>query len=177
MAFPTCLTYLALEDISLFVRLQLILSLAIQTIWQISLSMTARLTQQNASRSVPMAFNRMENSSSSYYNGLAISADGSFIAFSSDASNLVNGDTNEYGDVFVHDATVKLTPIPPSTPTPRPNMPLQESAALAPASLNTQNGSTSGSLSSLGLLQQAGTEDTPSAYVTFQTPGSVYTMD
>ncbi len=136
--------------------------------------------QANTTKRVSVSSDGVQSngdSSSSYYNGLAISADGSFIAFSSDASNLVNGDTNEYGDVFVHDATVKLTPIPPSTPTPRPNMPLQESAALAPASLNTQNGSTSGSLSSLGLLQQAGTEDTPSAYVTFQTPGSVYTMD
>jgi Tol biopolymer transport system component len=33
----------------------------------------------------------------------AISADGRFVAFSSDASNLVPGDTNEVSDVFVYD--------------------------------------------------------------------------
>ena len=32
-----------------------------------------------------------------------ISADGSFVVFHSDADNLVDGDTNGYGDVFVHD--------------------------------------------------------------------------
>lgn len=35
--------------------------------------------------------------------GLAISADGRFIAYYSDADNLVLGDTNGYADVFVHD--------------------------------------------------------------------------
>jgi Tol biopolymer transport system component len=33
----------------------------------------------------------------------AISADGRFVAFYSDASNLLNGDTNGCGDIFVHD--------------------------------------------------------------------------
>lgn len=33
----------------------------------------------------------------------ALSADGRYVAFSSDASNLVEGDTNETTDVFVHD--------------------------------------------------------------------------
>jgi hypothetical protein len=33
----------------------------------------------------------------------AISADGRFVAFVSDAANLVRGDTNGYSDVFVHD--------------------------------------------------------------------------
>lgn len=33
----------------------------------------------------------------------AISADGRFVAFGSDANNLVPGDTNDTGDVFVHD--------------------------------------------------------------------------
>src|SRR5439155_214612 len=33
----------------------------------------------------------------------AISADGRFVAFHSDASNLVAGDTNDVGDVFVRD--------------------------------------------------------------------------
>src|SRR5262249_38737509 len=34
---------------------------------------------------------------------LAISADGRFVAFGSDASNLVPGDTNGGSDIFVHD--------------------------------------------------------------------------
>lgn len=33
----------------------------------------------------------------------SISADGRYVAFSSLANNLVTGDTNDYGDVFVHD--------------------------------------------------------------------------
>jgi Tol biopolymer transport system component len=39
----------------------------------------------------------------------AISADGRFVAFTSDAANLVNGDTNSYGDVFVHDRQMGTT--------------------------------------------------------------------
>jgi Tol biopolymer transport system component len=39
----------------------------------------------------------------------AISADGRFVAFESDATNLVTGDTNGKRDVFVHDATTRAT--------------------------------------------------------------------
>ena len=39
----------------------------------------------------------------------SISADGRFVAFSSDASNLVPGDTNGYGDIFVHDRVTGTT--------------------------------------------------------------------
>ncbi len=39
----------------------------------------------------------------SIYYGVSISADGRFAAFTSLASNLVDGDTNNQGDVFVHD--------------------------------------------------------------------------
>ena len=46
------------------------------------------------------------NSSSSYP---SISADGRFVAFESWADNLVNGDTNGTGDVFVHDRLTGLT--------------------------------------------------------------------
>ncbi|MCK5922840.1 MAG: carboxypeptidase regulatory-like domain-containing protein, partial [Methylococcales bacterium] len=35
--------------------------------------------------------------------GASISADGRFIAFSSSADNLISDDTNEWGDIFVHD--------------------------------------------------------------------------
>lgn len=41
--------------------------------------------------------------------GLGISADGNFVAFSSDGSNLVTGDTNGVSDVFIHDRTSGLT--------------------------------------------------------------------
>jgi len=33
----------------------------------------------------------------------ALSADGRYVAFTSLASNLVEGDTNDRGDIFVHD--------------------------------------------------------------------------
>jgi len=38
-----------------------------------------------------------------------ISADGTKIAFASEASNLVSGDTNNFGDVFVHDPATGVT--------------------------------------------------------------------
>ncbi len=41
--------------------------------------------------------------------GPSISADGRYVAFRSDASNLVNGDTNPYFDVFVRDQINKST--------------------------------------------------------------------
>jgi Tol biopolymer transport system component len=40
---------------------------------------------------------------------VAISADGRFVAFGSDAGNLVPGDTNQDGDVFVHDRQTGAT--------------------------------------------------------------------
>ena len=45
---------------------------------------------------------------------------------------------------------------------------------LAPASLTNTKGKMSGSLSSLGLLQQKGTADDPATYVTFLTPNLAY---
>ncbi len=39
----------------------------------------------------------------------AISADGRFVAFSSDATNLVSGDTNGFRDIFVHDRLTGTT--------------------------------------------------------------------
>ncbi len=42
------------------------------------------------------------NNYSGYY-GISISADGRFVAFHSDATNLVAGDTNGFSDVFVRD--------------------------------------------------------------------------
>lgn len=39
----------------------------------------------------------------------SISADGRFVSFQSDASNLVSGDTNGYSDIFVHDCQTGVT--------------------------------------------------------------------
>jgi len=39
----------------------------------------------------------------------SISADGRFVAFESDATTLVSGDTNGFGDVFVHDRKLHKT--------------------------------------------------------------------
>src|SRR5437879_12424249 len=41
--------------------------------------------------------------------GSALSADGRFVAFDSDASDLVAGDTNGVSDVFVHDRQTGTT--------------------------------------------------------------------
>jgi len=41
--------------------------------------------------------------------GVPLSADGRFVAFTSAATNLVPGDSNEVGDVFVHDRQTRLT--------------------------------------------------------------------
>ena len=48
------------------------------------------------------------------------------------------------------------------------------SQVLTPLSLTTQGGSTSGSLPTLGLLEQSNTDDSPSAYITFSTPSAIY---
>jgi len=42
------------------------------------------------------------------YNAAAISADGSFVAFKSQATNLVPGDTNSVEDVFVHERSMAV---------------------------------------------------------------------
>jgi len=48
------------------------------------------------------------------------------------------------------------------------------SKIVTPSLLVNQNGATNGSIPSLGLLQQSGTDDTPGAYMAFQTPNSTY---
>ena len=64
----------------------------------ISSCTTARLARPRAYRCSSNG-NQANGGSSSP----AISADGRFVAFYSDASNLLNGDTNGCGDIFVHD--------------------------------------------------------------------------
>jgi uncharacterized repeat protein (TIGR01451 family) len=56
-------------------------------------------------------------------NSPSISADGRYIAFFSDASNLVADDTNELGDMFVHDrqtrTTIRVSLLPDGTELPK----------------------------------------------------------
>jgi outer membrane protein assembly factor BamB/pimeloyl-ACP methyl ester carboxylesterase len=56
---------------------------------------------------VSVASDGSEGNNHSYYP--SISADGRYVAFSSDASNLVPGDTNGQGDIFIHDRTTGQT--------------------------------------------------------------------
>lgn len=56
---------------------------------------------------VSVASDGTQGISASY--GLAISSNGQFIAFYSEASNLVSNDTNGYGDIFVHDQLTNQT--------------------------------------------------------------------
>ncbi len=66
-----------------------------------------RLTGQTTRVSVDS--NGNQGNSSSRPVSLGISADGRIIAFTSQASNLVSGDTNEGQDVFVHDRETRET--------------------------------------------------------------------
>lgn len=64
-----------------------------------------RITDETTRVSVDSDGNQA-NSRSSYP---SISADGRYVVFSSSASNLVQGDTNNEQDIFVHDRTTRLT--------------------------------------------------------------------
>jgi|GEM_PF-2044523 len=81
-------------------------------------------------------------------------------------------------DVLDGIVAVPFIPNPPPylVPTPIPSgpRPVMKSQALTPSSLTTQFGATSGSIPSLGLLEQFGAEDDPATYVSFQTPNGVY---
>jgi hypothetical protein len=57
------------------------------------------------------------NANGSYMQTLSLSADGRFVAFSSNASNLVGGDGNGKRDVFVKDLQTGLTVLASSTAT------------------------------------------------------------
>ncbi len=56
-----------------------------------------------------MSVDSYGNQVNSYVHAPSISADGRYVAFSSDASNLVPGDTNGRTDVFVHDRATGIT--------------------------------------------------------------------
>ncbi len=59
--------------------------------------------------SVSVASDGTEANGESGRYGCSISADGRFVAFYSEASNLVAGDTNGDGDIFVHDRQTGIT--------------------------------------------------------------------
>lgn len=63
------------------------------------------------------------------------------------------------------------TPINPTNSPPSPN---SSGNTILPVDLKTAKGATSGSLQSLGLLQQKGSADDPASYINFQTPNSLY---
>lgn len=82
-----------------------------------------------------------------------------------------NTPTNTSTATFTPTATpTRVVPTNTKQPTTLP----PNTLILTPAKLDSQKGTTAGSLASLGLLQQKGAEDDPSTYVTFQTPNTEY---
>jgi hypothetical protein len=80
-------------------------------------------------------------------------------------------------------ATFTNTPLPTATSLPTQTKPAATNTSVPgspfiktifPTAWTTDKGATSGSLSSLSLLDQKGAEDNPQAYVSFQTPNSTY---
>ncbi|HEY9821824.1 MAG TPA: DUF4347 domain-containing protein [Candidatus Sericytochromatia bacterium] len=63
--------------------------------------------QTDTTRRVSINSNGTQGNSASYRP--SISADGRYVAFNSDASNLVSGDTNNTSDIFVHDLQTDTT--------------------------------------------------------------------
>ena len=68
-----------------------------------------RTTKITERVSVDSAGKEGNNASGGGSDPVSISADGRYVAFTSDASNLVVGDTNVFRDVFVHDRTNRTT--------------------------------------------------------------------
>jgi Tol biopolymer transport system component len=64
-------------------------------------------TLANTTRRVSLDNNGIQGNNDSY--PPSISADGRYVAFVSDASNLVSGDTNNASDIFVHDTVANTT--------------------------------------------------------------------
>jgi hypothetical protein len=58
---------------------------------------------------VSVASDGSEGNDNSGYFQTSISGDGRFVVFESDSSNLVPGDVNEFGDIFVHDRSSGIT--------------------------------------------------------------------
>jgi Tol biopolymer transport system component len=67
-------------------------------------------TVTNTTRRVSVATDGTQGNSNSFYPSLpSISADGRYVAFDSEASNLVSGDTNRSQDIFVYDIVANTT--------------------------------------------------------------------
>ncbi len=62
-----------------------------------------------ASRTVIASVRSNGHPSNGYSSSASVSANGRYVAFESDATNLVRGDTNGQGDVFVHDMVTGAT--------------------------------------------------------------------
>ena len=67
-----------------------------------ALDVFVRDRQRGTTRRVDVASSGAQSNGTAGY-GVSMSADGRYVAFSSDATNLVPGDTNGNGDVFVRD--------------------------------------------------------------------------
>ena len=65
--------------------------------------------QTGTTERVSVASDGSEGDSDSYSSAISISGDGRYVAFESYASNLVPGDTNDMGDIFVHDRVTAET--------------------------------------------------------------------
>ncbi len=74
----------------------------------------------------------------------------------------------------VNTSTFTVTPTPISPTNTLPPLPNSSGNMLLPVDIKTAKGTISGSLQSLGLLQQKGTADDPASYINFQTPNSLY---
>lgn len=74
-----------------------------------SFDLTVAPATFNGIRRVSVASAGTQGNADSYVRGSSISADGRFVAFWSDASNLVANDTNSRSDVFVHDTQNRTT--------------------------------------------------------------------
>ena len=68
---------------------------------------TGAALSTGATTRVSVASDGTQGDADSWYQ--SISANGRYVAFYSEASNLVSGDTNGYGDVFVHDLLTQQT--------------------------------------------------------------------
>ena len=66
-------------------------------------------TQTGTTSRVSVASNGTQANGASDSEAAALSSDGRYVAFESDASNLVPGDTNNAGDIFVHDMQTGTT--------------------------------------------------------------------
>jgi len=85
----------------MFIKANRVLALLFAFVLFISTGITPGRTQAGTTERVSVSTSGDLGNAPSYWT--SISADGRYVAFMSSASNLVDGDTNGYQDVFVHD--------------------------------------------------------------------------